>query len=251
MSFHQGLLTLAPFKPNLIESLRFRLAKYSVEVASGCREWTRCARPYGELNIGRHCAVVAHRAAWLLAHGDIPAGMVVAHKCDNPRCINVEHLYVGTQLQNVADTIARGRARKPRLLGERNPQAALTETLVLELRARYARGDCTAVDLANEYGLSATTVGPAIKGTTWTHVPGAIPLTNRRQRNFGGRPKLTDEQAVEILESGEPGVVLALRYGVSTSLISKVRRGFRWGAAIGARQSREVHSADPVTEGRR
>jgi hypothetical protein len=81
-----------------------------------CIEWTgvRFARGYGRTSLGEY----AHRLAWEAEHGPIPAGMVVRHRCDNPPCVNVDHLQLGTQAENLADMVARGRARKadPRLV---------------------------------------------------------------------------------------------------------------------------------------
>lgn len=77
-------------------------------VESGCHEWqsTRHTGGYGKFWFkGRICT--AHRVAWQLFVGEIPAGMHVLHKCDNRKCVNPEHLYVGTAKDNVRDKIER------------------------------------------------------------------------------------------------------------------------------------------------
>lgn len=66
---------------------------------------------YGQIE---HCgrALRAHRVAYELANGPIPLGMVICHSCDNPRCVNVDHLFIGTQADNMADMVAKGRKRR-------------------------------------------------------------------------------------------------------------------------------------------
>lgn len=68
---------------------------------------------YGVIGIYKgslHTTVQAHRKAWEDEHGPIPPGMKVLHRCDNPPCVNVDHLFLGTQADNIADMIAKGRA---------------------------------------------------------------------------------------------------------------------------------------------
>jgi hypothetical protein len=95
-------------------TLAERLARDSTLIEGGdCIEWTASLRPdgYGQVRWeGRARAV--HRLAWIAAHGAIPPGMGVLHKCDNPACLNVAHLFLGTQSENMADKVAKGRQCK-------------------------------------------------------------------------------------------------------------------------------------------
>jgi len=80
---------------------------------TGCWEWTLSRLPYG---YGRVAFLgnknqYAHRVAWILTHGDIPDGLCVCHKCDNPPCINPDHLFIGTYADNAHDRDAKGRNR--------------------------------------------------------------------------------------------------------------------------------------------
>ena len=87
-----------------------RMARHSIpEPMSGCTLWIGAVvRGYGSCSFrGRSCR--AHRVAWILANGEIPAGMCVLHRCDNPSCVNVAHLRLGTQYANMQDMIAKGR----------------------------------------------------------------------------------------------------------------------------------------------
>jgi hypothetical protein len=87
------------------------------EDESGCHLWmgARNIWGYGRHKVdGKTCA--AHRTAWGLANGSIPEGLLVLHHCDNPCCVNPDHLYVGTQADNMRDMFARGRdPAKPKL----------------------------------------------------------------------------------------------------------------------------------------
>lgn len=129
----------------------------------GCWEWQgyRDARGYGQIGLGtRNEGITStHRAAWLVTGGEIPEGMVVRHKCDNPPCCNPDHLELGTHQQNSDDKLARKRQAK----GASLPHTKLTDDQVHEIRARYVarygppkRGGrrSNAPELAAEYGVT-------------------------------------------------------------------------------------------------
>lgn len=105
---------------------------------SGCVEWVRALNPggYGRIGKGSRQAgnVVTHRLSWELAHGPIPEGMCVLHRCDNPPCCNPDHLFLGTLSDNTQDMLSKGRGKGHLCAGEANPSARLTDAQVAELR---------------------------------------------------------------------------------------------------------------------
>lgn len=108
----------------------------------------------------------AHRAAYLLCVGNIPDGMFVCHSCDNPRCCNPKHLFLGTQQDNVDDCVAKGRHSH----GERHPRAMLTEDDVRQILAARGGPRGTGASLAREFGVSKATIGAIWNGRNWRHV---------------------------------------------------------------------------------
>jgi len=120
--------------------------------------------------------VYAHRVAWALAHGPVPAGLYVCHHCDNPPCVNPAHLFIGTASDNARDMAAKGRARNDPRRGTRHALAKLTEADVREIRRRYApsysrkTGPNTGPALAREYGVSRSLIHRIVRGESWPHV---------------------------------------------------------------------------------
>lgn len=114
--------------------------------------------------------VLAHRASWELANGPITGGLHVLHKCDNPRCVNPAHLFLGTQTENNADRARKGRTVIPHRRGEENNKAKLKAEQVLEIRRRYEAGGISIRQLAREYGVTFAPIQLILSGKTWRHL---------------------------------------------------------------------------------
>lgn len=134
-----------------------------VQRSLGCWEWTgrRSRRGYGEFDVngGR---VQAHRMAWALAHGPIPHGLLVCHSCDNPACVRPDHLFLGTQSDNMRDMAAKGRHAYPS--GEAHPQARVSDEQADEIRALYECGDLSQAALGTRFGICQTQVSRIVRG---------------------------------------------------------------------------------------
>jgi hypothetical protein len=134
--------------------------------ATGCVLWagTLDHRGYGILTSGTHGrgrrSFRAHRVAWELARGAIPEGLCILHACDNRACVNVDHLFLGTHLDNMAD-----RSRK-----ERQANRKLTAQTVRLIRARYRAGGVSQQQLADDHGVHQNTISRTIRGVSWMQV---------------------------------------------------------------------------------
>lgn len=107
--------------------------------ASGCWEWIgyRTAKGYGRFAF-RNSNWHAHRAAWTLLVGEIPEGMCILHRCDNPPCCNPEHLFLGTKTDNHEDMVNKNRRFDFR--GEDHGMSKLNLSQVVEIRSAYLKG---------------------------------------------------------------------------------------------------------------
>jgi hypothetical protein len=136
---------------------------------------------YGEVFTGIPHPEGSHRVAWKLAHGSIPHGMHVLHRCDNPPCVRPDHLFLGTHKENMQDMTAKGRHAVFDPTKERKGGSKLTRIQAAEIRERMAAGERTAV-LAVEYDMSWSKISDIATGKSWIYAGG--PILQRQQLDY-------------------------------------------------------------------
>lgn len=149
-----------------IMNLFDRLFSKTIICDDGCWEFTgaRDQRGYGRINVNDQ-AILAHRVAFDLVVDDIPSGMFVCHHCDNPACINPDHLFLGTNQDNINDMVSKRR----HTYGERNGMAKLTEVQVVEIKQQLTNGVARR-KIADTYDVSVWLIHDIAKGRRWGHV---------------------------------------------------------------------------------
>lgn len=149
-AFQDRILGLVEFEPN-----------------SGCWLWVGYLdrKGYGQIQVGGYTKSLAHRAAWTAFCGPIPSGLFVCHRCDTPACVNPDHLFLGTPLDNTRDMDAKGRRRSVSRAGELHPQARLTEADVAEIRRLH--GVIPQRKLGERFGVSPRQIHRILHGQSW------------------------------------------------------------------------------------
>ena len=160
---------------------------------NGCIEWQGNIDSTG---YGRFCfhrqTTLAHRASWMIFRGEIPNDLCILHKCDNPPCVNPDHLFVGDRKDNAKDMSAKGRqwvqknpAGRPicptelKARGEQHGMSKMTDEIVKAIRIRASEGTTGKV-LAHEYSCSRSLISQIIRGEIWAHADGPIKKPNRK-----------------------------------------------------------------------
>lgn len=198
--------------------------KFIREPTSGCWLWIGARVPdgYGSFYTVEPYSMKAHRVAWLLYRGDIPENQQVLHKCDVRCCVNPDHLFLGDNDANVADRVSKNRSA--RNWGQKSPTCKLTAEqakAILEDKRPHK-------EIAADYGVSTGPIQAIKTGKGWRHI---LEVTDKRGHLRGDAcsfAKLTSSDIRAIRASGQSQSALAKQYGVSQTLIGKVKRRVVW-----------------------
>ena len=143
-------------------------AKWVKDEVTECWVWTAAhhVKGYGEIKIPKtRKQIPAHRLSYLIHRGLIPNGKCVLHRCDNPKCVNPEHLFVGTKMDNALDMVKKMR----HCYGERQGGHKLTEKEVLDIH-RLLKMDVKQKSIAQMFGIGEMQISRIKRGTRWGHI---------------------------------------------------------------------------------
>lgn len=142
-------------------------SKVKIGSSDDCWEWQGGVNSTGRgVYWYNGSSIHAHRFVWTITNGDIPDNMLVCHHCDNGKCVNPKHLFLGTQKDNMQDMVSKG--RKVTLRGSNDPKSKLTESDVLRIRSLY--GEYSQYKLARMFNVSRSTISAIIHRYNWKHV---------------------------------------------------------------------------------
>lgn len=146
------------------ETIRERFNNsFDIVTEAGCWIWLGYLNTSGYGGITwKNKTNLAHRLSYMFYNGDIPKGMYVCHSCDTPACVNPDHLFVGTPMDNQKDKVIKNRQSK----GMSSKKAKLTDEIVKEIR----RSECGPKELSLRYGINISTVHKIRARLTWRHI---------------------------------------------------------------------------------
>lgn len=142
-----------------------------VEISEGCWLWigAKNSDGYGQISFEGKTEK-AHRISWVLHFGTIPDGLQVLHNCDNPPCVRPDHLFLGTQGDNVRDCSEKGRIKTGDRRGEKNARSKFTASQVEFIRTVAAEG-FTRSCIAKYFGVCRQSIDDIVNRENWAHVP--------------------------------------------------------------------------------
>lgn len=144
------------------------------DILGPCREWpgSRSPKGHGRIRWGASGYIAVHRLVWMAAHGDVPEvdgkpGQVL-HRCDNPPCFRLSHLYLSSHADNMRDRALAGNYRQ--VFGEANGMHKLTEDQVRDIRWLYEDQGWLQDKIAESFGITQVQVSSIVRREAWPHI---------------------------------------------------------------------------------
>lgn len=185
---------------------------------NGCWEWHASMLPngYGAIQYHRQ-KTGAHRVSWIIHYGEIPSGLFICHKCDNKKCVNPEHLFLGTAKDNARDRANKGRSFRP--IGELNSQIKMIGSRRTEALREFRISLETVDVVAKKHGVS----------TAWFYKQDVRRGKAKGERNCTA--KLTNKDIGDIRSlflNGRSVASIARQYNVAWPTIDRIKKGKGW-----------------------
>lgn len=141
--------------------------KYEIDNETGCWNWTAGLFKSGYSQFYFPPIQRGHQFSYLVYNGnEIKNNEVICHKCDNPKCVNPDHLFLGTAYDNMHDMIQKGRKK----VGLDSGKSILTEFDVINIRKKFNSGNFTVMELSRIYKVSWTNIKKIVSNNTWKHI---------------------------------------------------------------------------------
>jgi len=147
-----------------------RLKKYYEKYVikqNGCWDWKGIIEHTGYAVLAVRPPIKAQRASWIIHKGEIPKGLLVCHACDNPKCTNPDHLWLGTHKENIQDRVKKGRSNTQK--GSRLKVSKIDEIQALEIKKLLITG-MSCAEIGRKYSLSIKIISRIKNVETWKHV---------------------------------------------------------------------------------
>lgn len=143
--------------------------RFVINKDTNCWEWTRGLTYKGYASYWFSGEpITGHRFSYARTFGAIPANLQVLHKCDNRKCVNPDHLFLGTNYDNTQDRVKKNRSCQ----GVKHKDAKLDEQIILLIREQYMSGNYSKRAIARGLGVSHTCVINVLNNKTWKHLNG-------------------------------------------------------------------------------
>lgn len=212
---------------DLIEKFK---SKFTEGDKESCWDWEFGVTAGGYGQMAYKCKKYAsHRLSWSYYNDkSIPKGCVIMHTCDNPKCVNPSHLKLGTQKDNVADMMAKGRFKDYNKKGSNNPQSVVNPDHVIDIYTSNG----THKAISEKYGYKLSTVANIRIGRGWTHITNNLVKGSRGKAGakgeLNGKCTLTEDIVKEIYEREGSAKELARFFLCSYNAIYGIKSGATW-----------------------
>lgn len=195
-----------------------------------CWTWTGSTskKGYGRFSNTKWGTNLAHRIAFMVSNGyQIPDGLLACHSCDNPRCVNPNHIFIGTNRENILDSSRKGRLAK----GERAYHSKLTEQDVRNIHTLYSVDKKSSKQISKIYNVSMQSIMDILKGKSWKHLNLTEVAVRGKKGGINHFAKLKEEDILHIRKLWAGGLSfqgIASRFGVQPRSIKMIISRETW-----------------------